>query len=555
MTPRKKVFPRVSLSVPRGDDSSNNSRVIQIDAIPPAIVEVKFPLETNGQDDRSFSFTPWYGVGIDSITHACQRQIERFLGTHEGSLSTSTVVNYCALGVRSFLDYMILRRAAFERDLHPEDVNRDAIDGFLIHLRDRGLSTVSQRTIYISIKPVLQALGRRGLLTVVARGDDATFPRNPFPGIHRKGRGETPLPRGQRLAFTAAVKTAVMPIFHPDAVLTSELLGYVLLVVSLHTGRNTVPLLELTTSCLRPHPKENTKFLVVYKRRGNRHSAVAVRAAPTLIESTPAVRPTVARLIERVVELTSPLRDAAPAHLNERLLLYRSRRRDARRGEITVLSKATLEEATRKLVQNARLTDSEGRPLRINCSRLRKTFVNRVNEILGEDLATTAIAAGNTPAVSGAYYLRPGESAERNWQFMGEVMAHELLTGTLGETAKTPTGRCTDNKNGQFAPKKDGASCMSFLDCLRCRNYVVTGEDLYKLFSFYWRVYMERNRMDRRRWEKMYSHIPRLIDRDVIPTGIRKMAFTQEQVDASRARARANPHPYWTVDGMMEAFG
>jgi hypothetical protein len=82
----------------------------------------------------------------------------------------------------------------------------------------------------------------------------------------------------------------------------------------------------------------------------------------------------------------------------------------------------------------------------------------------------------------------------------------------------------------------------------------VTGDDLYRLFSFYWRVYKERDRMEHDKWQRRYAHIPRLIDRDVIPVGVRKKAFTQEDADAWRARARIDPHPYWTADDMMEAL-
>ena len=184
---------------------------------------------------------------------------------------------------------------------------------------------------------------------------------------------------------------------------------------------------------------------------------------------------------------------------------------------------------------------------------MRKTFANRINEILGDDLATTAIALGNTPQVAGRNYLRPGENAQRNWSFMGAALTQELLTATLGATEKTPTGRCTDSKQGEHAPK-NGATCMSFLDCLRCRNYVVTGDDLYRLYSFYWRVVQERGRMEKRKWQKHYAHIVRLIDRDVIKTGIDKKIFAQHDVDAARERARTDPHPYWRTDDILEAL-
>jgi hypothetical protein len=550
---KKKVFPRVALDVPKVEALRDDRGhvVVPLRAIPPASTVVRIEAKTTAIGNRNFDFAPWYGRGIDPITYACQRQIERFLATHDSDLSVATIGGYCT-GLRAFLDYLLIRCVAQERNLNLDDIDRDVIDGFLGILRDSGTATVSQRNIYGHAKAVLAALGKRGIIRLITHGDEATFPQNPFPGCYRMAKGQAPLPKAQRNAFSAAVKSAVMPLMTDDVEVTSELLGYALLVVALHTGRNTTPLLELRTDCLRAHPKERTRFLVVYKRRGYKRSRVALRSDSRNIESTPSVRPTVVRLIERVAELTAPLQQEAADSLKGRLWLCRTRA-PGHHG-VTALSYGSLRVATKKLIRRFDLQDAQGKPLRINVSRLRKTFVNRINEILGDDLVSTAVAAGNTPPVTASSYLRPGENAQKNWRFMGTVLTSELLANTLGSTEKTPAGRCSDNKRGQFAPKRDGATCMNFLDCLRCRNYVVTGEDLYRLFSFCWRIYKERERMDKRKWESRYAHIPRLIDRDIIEPGIRKKAFTRAQVNAHREHARNNPHPYWKADGLLEAL-
>jgi hypothetical protein len=89
---------------------------------------------------------------------------------------------------------------------------------------------------------------------------------------------------------------------------------------------------------------------------------------------------------------------------------------------------------------------------------------------------------------------------------------------------------------------------MNFINCLRCSHYAVTAEDLYKLFSFYFRVLTERSRMDKRRWAREYSHIPRLIDHYIIAEGLRRGTFKAAIVEAARERARILPHPFWSVD-------
>ena len=76
----------------------------------------------------------------------------------------------------------------------------------------------------------------------------------------------------------------------------------------------------------------------------------------------------------------------------------------------------------------------------------------------------------------------------------------------------------------------------------------MTAQDLYKLFSFYFRVLAERSRMEKRRWAREYSHIPRLIDDYIVAEGLRRGTFKAAVVDAAREHARTLPHPFWSVD-------
>lgn len=558
---KRKVFTKTDLSVPQVEHSRDTSGnvVILPEVIPPTNTTIKFG--RNASSSRSFDFARWYGAGIDPITYACQRQIERFLAGQEGAVAVSTVAAYCVNGMRNFLNCCMLRATAFGRDLALADVNRDLIDGYLGHLTWLGVSTISQSTLYAHTKSVLVALGRRGLIPLVDSGDAATFPRNPFPNSNRKAKGETALSKRERQAFTVALREAIRPIWTDDAPVTGELLALSLLVIALHTGRNTTPLLEMGVDCLRPHPKDNTVFLVLWKRRGYNTSKVALRTesdAERLLESTPSVRTNVERLIRRVMGLTEHLNAEAPDDLKGRVWLYRSRsNKGVGFGKVTALNVETLRVATNRLVIEHDLTGSDGEPLRINISRLRKTFANRIFELTNGDLATTAVALGNTLRVADQSYLAPDEDACRNWQFMGEVMVQELLTRTIGATYKdTPMGRCADPVNGQYAPKREGATCMNFMNCLRCKHYAVTTEDLYKLFSFYFRVLAERSRMDKRRWAREYAHIPRLIDHYIVAEGLRRGTFKAGVVEAAREHARSLPHPFWSVDliNSLEVF-
>ncbi|WP_025126772.1 hypothetical protein [Pseudomonas sp. PH1b] len=548
---KRKVFGKTDLSVSQVEHSHDAAGNVLIlpEAIPPKNTTVEFG--RNSFNSRRFDFVRWYGAGIDPITYACHRQIERFLSGQEGAVTSSTIASYCLNGMRHFLDCCVLRAMAFGRNLVLADVNRDLIDSYLGHLAGLGWATITQKSVYTQTKPVLLALGQRGLIPLITSGDAATFPRNPFPNSHRKAKGETALSKHERQAFTAALRQEIKPIWADDAPVTGELLVFALLAVALHTGRNTTPLLEMRRDCLRPHPKDNTVFLVLWKRRGYNTSKVALRAesdTERLLESTPSLRTNVERLIRRVMALTGPLDIEAPNDLKGRVWLYRARNGKGI-GQVTALNSGMLGLATNRLVTEHGLTDNNGKPLRINISRLRKTFANRIFELTDGDLVATAAALGNTLQVAGQNYLAPSEDVRRNWQFMGEVLVQELLTSTIGATYKdTPMGRCADLLHGQYAPKREGATCMNFINCLRCKHYAVTAEDLYKLFSFYFRVLVERSRMDKRRWAKEYAHIPRLIDHYIIAEGLRRGTFKTAAVEAARERARSQPHPFWSVD-------
>lgn len=542
MIQRKKSFEDVTAFIEEMNATLNVETSDPADPCTTTTADIAFPAEGNATDIRRFDLSSWHGKGFDKIILLCQQQIEIFTQTKDGILAVATIAGYCYSGLKQFFDHLQLLAKSYGRTIEPRDINRELIDGFIANLHATNWQRGTQKKYYDAVKAVLKAIAKRGLLNIVSKGPDATFPKRPFSRQLPGPRGAEPLSPEERKSFSAAVKSAVMPLFSDDAEVTGELLAFALLLIALHTGRNTTPLLELSIDCLQPHPKDDLYFLVTHKRRGNSISKVPV-SKPKELEEVPVVYPGVSKVIARVVTLTEPLRSKCPTHLRHRLWIYESQ--DSRSKNVTVLSPSMLSYAANKLVSKHKLVQSDGAKLEVNVGRLRKTFANKMFESLGGDIKTVAAALGNTPKVTDRHYLRPPESAKQNWRLMGIVLTSELLHSTLGATEKTPTGRCTDPKRGQFAPKVADGVCHSFLDCVRCRNYVVTEDDLYRLFSFYFRVFAEREIVGKERWEKYYRHITRIIDRDIIEHGITTKSFKVSDVEKARELARRSPHPFW----------
>lgn len=478
-------------------------------------------------------------------------QIARFLAGQDSNVNVITITGYCRTGLRPLLNYLLTYATALGGKLNLIDINRNLVDAFLAHLAGKSISTNTQKNIYNSAKAVLMELGKHKIIKIVHSGDNATFPPNPFPNSNRLMRGESALSKKERIQFTQAIRKEISPIWKDNIEVTGHLLACALILVALHTGRNTTPLLEMRRDSLHNHPKDGSVFLVLFKRRGYNTSKIILRDSSTerrTVESTPTINNSIGELIRRVIEITKEVAIKAPEHLKDRVWLYESKARQMM-GKTVELTSQNLDRAFRKVVSDHNLIDANGLPFRLNISRLRKTFGNRVFEILNGDIVATAAALGNSPKVTGDHYLKADEASKRNWRFMGEILVKELLSNTIGSTHKeTPIGKCSDLVTGQYAPKQAGATCLNFVNCVRCKHFAITSDDLYKLFSFYYRVYQERQGMDKRRWAREYAHIPRLIDDYIITEGLTRGIFKKLDVDNARKRARSAPHPFWSAD-------
>jgi len=349
-----------------------------------------------------------------------------------------------------------------------------------------------------------------------------------------------------------------------------EVLTIYLLVIAARSGRNPSPLMDARRDALLPHPVKphSIMMLQLFKNRGNATSIQAFRYSDT-VEDVISVPMDVVTLFHEIDKMTAPLVREVPTEMNDRLWLYRiSRGKDA--GTVRVLDRYY--DSTNAIVARHGLTDIDGKPLKLNISRLRTTFTMRMWQLTGGDLFRTAKLAGNVPAVTDRHYLAPTPEMEANHRRFGLVM-HADLSGALDNhnalaalslevgvppeqlvniasgKNNTGVGRCRDPLHGAMAPG-DGNLCERWLACFRCPDQLVMESDMYRLYSFYYLLLKERFFLQQERWEEIYGPIIHIIDNEIVKPNVRtlqnpKGCFDPLRVKRMREQAEHDPHPMW----------
>jgi hypothetical protein len=293
----------------------------------------------------------------------------------------------------------------------------------------------------------------------------------------------------------------------------------------------------MTTDALSDHPlKGNRKLLTVYKRRGNATHLHNLRQSED-VEVVQGIKLNAADLIEKVIATNAPCRAQLDTDTQSSVWAYRAVGGYGK--EYTTLSERLLLSNITKFRDEYDLRDEDNRALKINLSRIRKTYINGIYSLSGEDLLVTAQQAkhGNANTTDN-HYLEAPESSKRNLGLAGEIRVKQLL----GNEAQTPMAHCKDNKNGHKAPK-NGTLCTDFLGCFRCKSFVITGDDLYKVFSLYWAIMRSRDGFGRKDWKRHLRHILRVIDEEVVPEFAKHNLL--HEVEATKAHAKHTPHPFW----------
>jgi len=537
--PVKKTFENIDIKVETV--SNTGRRKVNIEKIPPTKTVLQFPSNNNASYHRRFDFSCLYGKDCDEVVFAIQRTIEQLTheSIHSNKLSLATISHYCHSGSKHFISFCQLMSVNLERNLLLADLNQDLIIRYISYLSETKLSIGGQKSIYTATKSTLVAMEKQGWLDKSQRH---IFPRNPYPKSNLLCKGQKPLSQLEMRKVSRALAKELLRIKESPGALNSYDCIICILAISMRTGINPTPLLELPVDCLQPHPlKPDRRLLVSFKRRGNATHITSLRKSEEVsLFST--VMLDIAAIIDLVLERNKAVRDAMKSSRLWACTSVYNKRAD------TIIQTSALPSLINAFTERNELSDDDGKTLKLNLSRLRKTFINRIWELSGQDPIVTAAMGNHSITVSNNHYLEAPPEAEKNFSLLGEIRVNELLgKNTKTPAENTPIAKCKDSLYGHRAPK-NGQHCTEFLDCFRCKSFVVTEGDLYRVFSLYWLLVIERNLIGAKRWNRFYAHITRIIDDDITPQ------FDATTVAIAKANAKKNPHPYWKKTEALEGL-
>jgi hypothetical protein len=497
---------------------------------------INFPsLGPKGGNGANYDMTKHYGKGFDDITNRAFYTVKTLLNSKNGTETTK--LGYLRHGFKELSDYLAIWHHTLSRELTHKDITPEFIKGFRGHLLGTGKGYTSQKGIYSSAKGLLTAMRNNGYWPIPNEAFSEMFPKNPYPNSNRRVKGAKPFSEHEKRQLVVALKQALKPIYVPnrEELLTGYELTVCVLAIAMQTGINTTPLLNMTTDSLSDHPlKSNRKLLTVYKARGNATQLHNLRKSEQ-VELVQGVKLDVAYIIERITALNKSMRDELGS---DNLMLYRKNENENEKAKATSITDASLGINIAKLVKNYELIDEDKKTIKVNLSRIRKTFINGIYELSGENILIAAKSAKHSGTGTIDHYLEAPEESKRNLGLMGEIRVKELTS----DTQPTPTGRCKYPIDGDKAPK-NGTTCADFLACFRCKSFVITGDDLYRLYSFYWAIVRNRDSFGRKDWKRYLRNVMSVIDSEVEPAFFEKGMASHLQ--AERERARVSPHPYW----------
>lgn len=540
-------------------------------------------------NDRNIDFNDWLNRDIDVWVWAVLACLKSILLS--GARETATVSQY-AKSIRYFFTFLAEEQET-RRILTPTDLSPLHIDAFLGWLQMRGQQlgrkSGTLRTAFNNVKAVLLEMFACGYI----QGEPSRFFEGKFVPRGCDVVGQRSLSDAEQERLARAIKADLGAIHRGRIQLfPGEIQALRLLLVAHRQGTNPAPLLELQRDAMVPGPLPGTIRIRTAKLRSRKIRSTIGRAASN---NTRQVGPesevtTDAEIVfgmaegavlQQAITSSEELVKAAATRYKNRVWLYLSSARNASKdSSVTCLTSRTLGRAITALIARHNLRSDDGEVLRLNLSRIRKSYFDRALRNTDGDLLKTANLMGNTPLVAGASYslmnatrkaeaagfmneeytnmMRGGAGFSSEPRVVPRVIDVKLVANTADGTPaalpeRTPVSGCKDTLGGEYAPRDGRNHCDRYVMCLFCSSFAIVGngDELWRLFSFQVFAKAELKHLDvtlgsERTDEETLEDL-----RDRYRVAIPFIdQFTQRQFPArvikeARAKTEAGLHPFW----------
>lgn len=468
-------------------------------------------------------------------------------------------------GLRPFWRFLDDLAGAGEAITRLNQIDRKLLDRYLAWLELQVASTGKNKGQRLSVRARKGAFDHlKTLLTnrqkrvPAAVSPALAFPRNPFPRSNHLTPTREPYSATEQERIVAALNKDLRRIHEGEGepLTPSQVLVVHLLLLALATGRNSQSLLDLRRDSLREHPLSDRELLVTTKRRGWSTHATAVRmsaAAPEDVETIQSIPASIGDHFRFVADFTTPLIAEAAERDRQFVFLWRVTKHE-RKGQVVRLDQMKATNAVVVFAKRHDLLDDRGQSLTLNVARLRPTYgtelyrrtrdIRRVQQALGH----------STPETTARHYVNAPLEAERDHAMVVEGMVSQFARievegkTLLAADGKIPLQDVKDLLSGGYNTgiarcknpfRQNESVCQKFFHCFKCPSMCVFEDDLWRLFSFYYRLLAERSKINAAHWLKTYGPIIRRIDVDIAAN------FPAEKVEAARLKAQHTPHPTW----------
>lgn len=390
-----------------------------------------------------------------------------------------------------------------------------------------------------------------------------TFPKNPYPhSVRRMPRRQEYSAQEQGRMLAACKIDLSLFQENKDALSSSQVLAVHAIITVLLCGINMTPLLEMTRTSLRPFLPDRD-LLIFTKRRGYTMRALSLPRKKNDDDAATIIPRTVGDYLRQLQQYTEQF--VICAEPNDRDCVFLCRLRDDsytdRRGDVVRFDVIQARNAIARFVERHDILDDRGERLKLSLSRLRPTFAMNLYRRTG-DIRKVQKALGHTsPAITVQRYLPPVmPEAERNHAFVGQAMVGWATSKDpstvikLAADGKIPLQDATEILTGGYNTavarcqnpfREDGSVCGKYLSCFKCPSMIVFEDDLYRLFSFYYRLLSELPKIPPHQWMKTYGWVIKTIDEQIA------VQFDLFTVADAKKRAVDAPHPAWAHGGTI----